>query len=101
METPDSLWTEERLASLDPPSSWSPDSARALARIYARRSAWRRRVAGAFFGAAAAAIACLILMAASAPQACATPTSCAEHFWEKVFPKRPAAPQTPAVWPRA
>jgi hypothetical protein len=97
METPDSRWTEDRLASLDPPPSWSPDPARAFARIRARQRAWRRRVAGAVFGALAAAAAFFILIAASAPQACATPTSCAEHFWEKVFPKHPAAPAKPAV----
>ncbi|HTQ52849.1 MAG TPA: hypothetical protein VMI94_00220 [Bryobacteraceae bacterium] len=98
MEIPDSRWTEDRLASLDPPASWSPNPARALARIRLRQRSWRRRIAGVVLGAVAAAVACFVLMAASAPQACATPTSCAEHFWEKVFPKRPAAPHTPAVW---
>ena len=101
MEIPDSLWTEDRLASLDPPPSWSPNPARALAQIRSRQRAWRRRVTSLVCGAIAAAVACFILMAASAPQACATPTSCAEHFWQKVFPKRAAAPQTPAIWPSA
>ena len=97
MEIPDSRWTEDRLAGLDPPLSWSPDPERALAQVYARRRAFRRRVAGVLCGAAAAAIACLIVMALSAPQACATPTSCAEHFWQKVFPKRPAPPGKPGI----
>jgi len=91
MENPDSRWTEARLASLDPPAAWSPNAVRALAAIRARQGAWRRRAVGVLCGAIAAAVACLVLMAASAPQACATPTSCAEHIWEKVFPKRPAA----------
>lgn len=101
METPDSRWVEDRLASLEPPPSWSPNPVRALAQIRARQRVWRRRIAGVAFGALAAAVACFVLMAVSAPQACATPTSCAEHFWQKVFPKRQAAPQTPAVWPSA
>jgi hypothetical protein len=101
METPDSRWTEDRMASLDPPPSWSPNPSWALAVIRTRRQAWRRRIAGVVFGALAAAIGSMILMAVSAPQACATPTSCAEHFWEKVFPKRTTAPQKPAVWPSA
>jgi hypothetical protein len=98
METPDSRWTEDRLASLDPPPSWSPHPARALAQLHARRRAFRRRVTGLLCGAIAAAIACVIVMALSAPQACATPTSCAEHFWQKVFPKKqPPPPAKPAL----
>ena len=97
METPDSRWAEDRLASLDPPPSWSPNPTRALAQIHARRRVRHRRIAGVFFGAVAAAIACIVVMAASAPQACATPTSCAEHFWQKVFPKRTAPSGKPAV----
>jgi hypothetical protein len=97
MENPDSRWTEERLAALDPAAAWSPNPDRALARIRVHQRAFHRRLAGVVLGAVAAAVACVVLMALSAPQACATPTSCAEHFWEKVFPKHPAAPARPAV----
>ena len=85
-------WTEERLGSLDPPAAWEPDGPRALLRLRARR-AWRRRAIGACCGAAGVIAACLALMALSAPQACATPASCAVHFWDEVFPNR--APQPP------
>jgi len=97
MENDDSRWVDGRLASLDPSAAWTPDSGRALARVRARQRAFHRRIAGILFGAAAAAIAMFVLMTLSAPQACATPTSCAERFWEKVFPKRPAGPPKPAV----
>ncbi len=89
-------WTEERLRSLDPPAAWEPDGPRALLRLRARR-AWRRRAIGACCGAAGAVAACLALMALSAPRACATPVSCAVHFWDEVFPGR--APQPPVARP--
>lgn len=92
-EENDGRWTEERLASLDPPGAWSPNTARALGQIRARQRAWRRRTVGVLCGFAAAAVACFILLTLSAPQACATPTSCAEHFWDKVFPKHSTAPE--------
>lgn len=97
MENDDSRWTEERLASLEPPATWTPDTVRAMARFRARRRAWRRGVAGVVCGTLAAGIALMVLMALSAPQACATPTGCAEHFWNRVFQSQPDAAPKPVA----
>jgi hypothetical protein len=85
MEKDESRWVEDRLRALDPPADWTPDSARALARLRSRR-----RLAAVFCGAAAAAVAGVILLALSSPQACATPMGCTQHFWERVFPRHAA-----------
>jgi protein-disulfide isomerase len=100
MENPennDTRWAAARMARLDPPAEWTPDAGAALARLRARQRSWRRRIAGAVAGALAAAAGVLLLLALSAPQACATPTGCAEHFWDKVFSKHGAPPRPPAA----
>jgi protein-disulfide isomerase len=97
-ETNDSRWTGERMASLDPPSSWTPNAEAALSRLRSRQRAWRRRLAGMFAGVFAAAACLVLLMLLSAPQACAQPTGCSESFWTRVFPRRaPAAPSQPTA----
>ncbi len=61
----------DRLALLDPPAAWRPDANRGLERLYARDRAsvtLRRRWTWTLTTASAA---CILLLALSAPQACA------------------------------
>jgi protein-disulfide isomerase len=63
---------DDRLAVLDPAGGWRPDPVRGLERVYARNHAGansgRRRWTWALTAASAA---CIVLLAVSAPQACA------------------------------
>jgi protein-disulfide isomerase len=83
----DSRWVDERLSSLAPSDSWTPDSAAAFARL--RRREVPRRNAWWLWGTASAtvAVACAILMLVSTPTACANPLGCA--------PGRPPSPAPP------
>jgi protein-disulfide isomerase len=81
-------WVDERLAALDPPADWRPDSAAALAQLRRRDAPTRRRWWLWATVSASAAAACAILLLVSTPAACANPLGCKQS--PQSAPARPA-----------
>lgn len=76
-EMDDSLWAEERLASLDP-GGWQPDSISALRRLRGRQAPRRLWWVWATTVSAAACAACALLLLVSTRPACANPRGCSQ-----------------------
>ena len=93
-------WVDDRLASLDPPEQWRPDSSAALLRLRKRegaslglrRNRWWLWIT-AFATAAAASVGLLLI---STPPACANPLGCVQP--SSAAPHSPSpAPASPAA----
>jgi peroxiredoxin len=84
MENDNNNWIDERFASLVPAQDWSPDAITALVRLQSRRH-FRRGRTRLWTWSAAAAAACLSLVAFPAPRAAAQYClTCSVALWQNL-----------------